>query len=77
VPRRDPAGDGVPEAIRRDFVIDLVGYAARPQRRRRAPLHPAVMYQRIDSHLPVRELYAGQLVKEGHLTADEGLPDGG
>ncbi len=63
------------EKFRHDCVIDLVGYRRHGHNEGDEPRYTQpVMYQRIDRHPPVRELYATQLVKDGVLTqaaADE------
>ncbi len=63
------------EKFRHDCVIDLVGYRRHGHNEGDEPRYTQpVMYQRIDRHPTVRELYATQLVKDGVLTqaaADE------
>ncbi len=63
------------EKFRHDCVIDLVGYRRHGHNEGDEPRYTQpVMYQRIDRHPTVRELYATQLVKDGVLAqsaADE------
>ncbi|MBI4500376.1 MAG: multifunctional oxoglutarate decarboxylase/oxoglutarate dehydrogenase thiamine pyrophosphate-binding subunit/dihydrolipoyllysine-residue succinyltransferase subunit [Gemmatimonadetes bacterium] len=55
-----------------DFVIDLVGYRRYGHNEGDEPRYTQpVMYQHIDSHLPVRDLYADRLIKEGAITAED------
>jgi len=57
------------EKFKHDCVIDLVGYRRHGHNEGDEPRYTQpVMYQRIDRHPTVREVYATQLVKEGVLT---------
>ena len=56
----------------RDALIDLVGYRRWGHNEGDEPSYTQpLMYERIKSHATVREIYAGQLVKENVLTAEE------
>ena len=71
--RGDPPRDGLPRALgpRRGHRPDRLS-PLRPQRDRRARLHPAHDGgARIKAHPPVSEIYAEQLVKEGVVTREE------
>ena len=63
------------EKFRHDCVIDLVGYRRHGHNEGDEPRYTQpVMYQRIDRHPTVRDLYATALVRDGVLTqaaADE------
>ncbi|MEX1141338.1 MAG: multifunctional oxoglutarate decarboxylase/oxoglutarate dehydrogenase thiamine pyrophosphate-binding subunit/dihydrolipoyllysine-residue succinyltransferase subunit [Thermoleophilaceae bacterium] len=56
----------------RDVVIDLIGYRRFGHNETDEPAytHPQ-MYAKIKSHPPVREIYAGKLVDEGVVSAEE------
>ena len=55
-----------------DFVIDLVGYRRHGHNEGDEPrFTQPLMYQRIDAHPPVQDLYADQVVKQGVITAEE------
>ncbi|HEX8978463.1 MAG TPA: 2-oxoglutarate dehydrogenase E1 component [Parasulfuritortus sp.] len=59
-------------AFRRDIAIDLVCYRRLGHNEQDEPMvtQPA-MYRKIREHTPVRALYAGRLVADGTLAADE------
>ena len=64
--RGDPAGDGVPGQVRRDVVIDLIGYRRYGHNETDEPAYtqPEQAAQ-IKKHPPISELYAGRLIEEG------------
>jgi 2-oxoglutarate dehydrogenase E1 component len=70
---RGQGGDRVPAEVpqaRRDRHVVLS--PLRPQRGRRAGLHPALMYRKIRGHKSTLELYSAKLISRGrgHRTAD-------
>jgi len=59
------------QAFHEDVVIDLIGYRRFGHNETDEPAYTQpLMYAKIRSHPPVREIYAGQLVREGLLTAE-------
>ncbi len=60
------------ERFARDVVIDLIGYRRYGHNETDEPAYTQpLMAAQIKAHPPVSELYAGQLVKEGVVAADE------
>ena len=58
--------------FRGDCVIDVVGYRRHGHNEADEPRYTQpLMYQRVDSHPTVREIYAGQLSQEGLLSAKD------
>src|SRR5439155_5418969 len=59
------------QTFRGDVVIDLVGYRRHGHNEGDEPRYTQpLMYQRIDAHPPVRQVYADQLVKQGVVTEE-------
>lgn len=60
------------EAFHKDFIIDLVGYRRFGHNEMDEPMvtNP-LMYNIINEHPTVRELYSNQLIKEGIITEEE------